>query len=45
MENRLSAFEVNPIIAAVKNEEQLETAIHTDCSIIFFFIWKHMQHI
>ena len=36
MENRLSAFEVNPIIAAVKNEEQLETAIHTDCSIIFF---------
>ncbi len=36
MDNRLAMFEDNPIIAAVKNERQLQAAIKTDCNIIFF---------
>lgn len=36
MSNDLSLFENNPIIAAVKNEDQLERALLSDCSIIFF---------
>ncbi len=35
MEECLSSFETMPIIAAVKNEEQLEEALKTDCSIFF----------
>lgn len=31
----LSAFERNPIIAAVKDEEQLQRALESDCEIIF----------
>lgn len=29
-------FEDNPIIASVKNDEQLERALHSKCNIIFF---------
>lgn len=35
MEKCLAAFEDMPIIAAVKNEKQLEEALETDCSIFF----------
>lgn len=36
MEDKLCCFEDNPIIAAVKDDEQLERAIASDCGIIFF---------
>ena len=36
MKPELELFEVNPIIAAVKDEAQLERALKTDCGIIFF---------
>ena len=35
MKECLDAFERTPIIAAVKNEEQLEEALKTECSIFF----------
>lgn len=35
MNHLLSAFERNPIIAAVKDEEQLRRALGSDCEIIF----------
>ncbi len=35
MKRALEAFEANPILAAVKDEAQLETALGTDCGIIF----------
>lgn len=31
----MEKFEANPIIAAVKDEQQLETALNTDCDIVF----------
>lgn len=36
MRDELQLFEADPIIAAVKDEEQLEQAIATDCKILFF---------
>ena len=36
MIDKITIFEENPIIAAVKNEEQLDIAIQTNCNIIFF---------
>lgn len=36
MEPALQLFEDNPIIAAVKDDRQLETALRSDCGIIFF---------
>lgn len=36
MEEKLSMFEVNPVIAAVKDEGQLERALASDCGILFF---------
>lgn len=36
MEDRLHLFEANPIIAAVKDEEQLEQALASECEILFF---------
>ena len=36
MENKSQYFETNPIIAAVKDEQQLECAINSSCGIIFF---------
>lgn len=36
MDGRLDFFENEPIIAAVKSEEQLQRAIASDCNIIFF---------
>ena len=36
MVGRLGFFEDEPIIAAVKSEEQLTRAIASDCNIIFF---------
>lgn len=36
MKPELQFFESNPIIAAVKDEEQLEKALTTDCEILFF---------
>ncbi len=36
MNDRLAIFESNPIIAAVKNREQLDHALLSDCNIIFF---------
>jgi len=35
MDSALSAFEVNPVIAAVKDEEQLERAMASNCGILF----------
>ena len=36
MKPELHLFEVNPIIAAVKDETQLETALASSCEILFF---------
>ena len=36
MRSELQLFESNPIIAAVKDEEQLEHALASDCDILFF---------
>ena len=36
MNKRLQFFETEPIIAAVKTEEQLERALTSGCNIIFF---------
>ena len=36
MENKFQIFEENPIIAAVKDEHQLDRAIASNCGIIFF---------
>ena len=36
MDGRLGFFENEPIIAAVKSEEQLQRAIASDCNIMFF---------
>lgn len=36
MRSELQLFESNPIIAAVKDEEQLEHALVSDCDILFF---------
>lgn len=36
MDGRLDFFENEPIIAAVKSEEQLQRALVSDCNIIFF---------
>ena len=36
MDGRLDFFEDEPIIAAVKSEEQLNRAIASDCNVIFF---------
>ena len=36
MDNRLAIFESSPIIAAVKNSEQLECALASECGIVFF---------
>ncbi len=36
MESKFQLFETNPIIAAVKDEEQLERALLSNCGIIFF---------
>ena len=36
MDGRLDFFENEPIIAAVKSEEQLQRALASDCNIIFF---------
>lgn len=36
MKSNLHLFELNPVIAAVKDEEQLERALKTNCDIIFF---------
>lgn len=36
MDGRLDFFEDEPIIAAVKSEEQLNKAIASDCNVIFF---------
>lgn len=36
MRPELEKFEANPIIAAVKDERQLERALCTDCEIVFF---------
>lgn len=33
---RIQCFEQNPIIAAVKSDEQLERALETECRVIFF---------
>ncbi len=33
---RIQCFEQNPIIAAVKSDEQLEQALKTECRVIFF---------
>lgn len=35
MDSALSAFEVNPVIAAVKDEGQLERAIASNCGLLF----------
>ena len=36
MRAKLQLFELNPVIAAVKDEQQLEKAINSNCDIIFF---------
>lgn len=36
MDEKLHLFEENPIIAAMKDEEQLELAVASDCGILFF---------
>lgn len=36
MDSKFEIFQSNPIIAAVKNEEQLDRALQTDCAVIFF---------
>ncbi len=36
MNSSLTLFETNPIIASVKNDEQLARALHSECGIIFF---------
>lgn len=36
MREKLQLFEINPVIAAVKDEQQLEKALCSDCDIIFF---------
>lgn len=36
MNKRLHFFETEPIIAAVKTEEQLMRALTSECNIIFF---------
>ena len=42
MNKRLQFFETEPIIAAVKTEEQLERALTSGSNIIFFLFgsWK-----
>lgn len=32
----MESFEVNPIIAAVKSEQQMEKALESDCRVVFF---------
>ena len=36
MNKRLHFFETEPIIAAVKTEEQLVRALSSECNVIFF---------
>lgn len=36
MNKRLHFFENEPIVAAVKTEEQLQRALNSECNIIFF---------
>lgn len=38
MNKRLHFFETEPIIAAVKTEEQLVRALSSECNVIFFLL-------
>ena len=44
MNKRLQFFETEPIIAAVKTEEQLERALTSGSNIIFFLFGNIQSH-